>query len=218
MFAEIAVSRIHFPVTTLGFGRRVGLWLQGCSIRCPGCLSKDTWEVTSAHRVPKDEVLRQLRQWLPEADGLTVSGGEPLDQPDALRWLLEAVRRDFSGDLLVYSGYSWEHIVSQTPWIQSVADVVISDPYRPEFGNQRVWRGSDNQHARLLSRLGVERYGGDLDDQVWPHERRLDVCVSDGVVWLAGIPRPGDLSKLRRALWQREFEASDSSCVLRMRA
>ena len=39
----IAISRIHYPVTTLGPGKRIGIWMQGCSIRCPGCISADTW-------------------------------------------------------------------------------------------------------------------------------------------------------------------------------
>ncbi|WP_461325238.1 4Fe-4S cluster-binding domain-containing protein [Bradyrhizobium diazoefficiens] len=43
MTIRISVSRIHFPVTTLGPGRRLGIWFQGCSIRCPGCISMDTW-------------------------------------------------------------------------------------------------------------------------------------------------------------------------------
>ena len=60
MTARIALSRIHFPVTTLGPGRRIGIWFQGCSIRCPGCISMDTWaqgrgnttieEVVECHR------------------------------------------------------------------------------------------------------------------------------------------------------------------------
>ena len=39
----VGVSRLHFPVTTLGPGRRAAIWLQGCSIHCRGCVSRDTW-------------------------------------------------------------------------------------------------------------------------------------------------------------------------------
>ncbi|HAU1321526.1 TPA: radical SAM protein, partial [Legionella pneumophila] len=41
----IYISRVHFPVTTLGPGHRIGIWFQGCSIRCPGCISTDTWNI-----------------------------------------------------------------------------------------------------------------------------------------------------------------------------
>ena len=39
----LVVNRVHFPVTALGPGRRLGVWVQGCSIGCAGCLAHDTW-------------------------------------------------------------------------------------------------------------------------------------------------------------------------------
>jgi anaerobic ribonucleoside-triphosphate reductase activating protein len=70
---------MHFPVTTLGPGRRVGVWLQGCSIRCQGCISVDTW-IKDRGITTVDEVVTALQLWLSRADGITVSGGEPFDQ------------------------------------------------------------------------------------------------------------------------------------------
>lgn len=46
---NLALSRMHFPVTTLGPGDRIGIWFQGCSIRCTGCISKDTWDPEINH-------------------------------------------------------------------------------------------------------------------------------------------------------------------------
>lgn len=209
--ATLALNRLHFPVTTLGYGQRVGLWTQGCSIRCPGCVSRDTWIATRSHRVTLESVFSQLTAWLPAADGLTVSGGEPFDQPAALRALLAWVRPGFAGDVLVYSGYPWEMILRRAPWIQDLADVVISDPYRPRAGATLIWRGSDNQRAHLLTPRSRERYGNELDQQRWPEARALDVCLDGPSTWLAGIPRPGDLPRLRRALGRRGFLARTSA-------
>ena len=91
MTASIALSRIHFPVTTLGPGRRIGIWFQGCSIRCPGCISMDTW-APGRGITTIDEVVNAVAQWLPVADGITISGGEPFDQPIALLDLLGRLR------------------------------------------------------------------------------------------------------------------------------
>src|SRR4051794_30769668 len=107
MTANIALSRIHFPLTTLGPGRRIGIWLQGCSIRCPGCISLDTW-AKGRGATTVDAVLDSVRPWLAAADGITVSGGEPFDQEAALEALLHGLRARTSADILVFSGYPLE--------------------------------------------------------------------------------------------------------------
>ena len=81
---EIFLSRLHFPVTALGPGRRIGLWVQGCSIRCAGCISLDTWAPGKGSTTVA-AVAEVIMRWIDEADGLTISGGEPLDQADAIR-------------------------------------------------------------------------------------------------------------------------------------
>lgn len=106
---SIHISRVHFPITSLGFGARLGIWLQGCSIRCPGCVSRDTW-APEPGRVDFNELVEVIEPWAERADGLTISGGEPFDQPTALAKLLEWWRKRFKGDVLVFSGYSSETI------------------------------------------------------------------------------------------------------------
>ena len=73
---KISVNKAHFPVTVLGPGRRIGLWLQGCSIRCPNCVSRDTWEVDNARDVEIDDLVlwcQDISDSRP--DGITISGG-----------------------------------------------------------------------------------------------------------------------------------------------
>ena len=41
---ELYVNGLFPLVTTLGPGRRIGLWLQGCSFRCPGCMTPELFE------------------------------------------------------------------------------------------------------------------------------------------------------------------------------
>src|SRR5688572_31286206 len=103
----ISLSRVHFPITTLGFGRRIGVWFQGCSIQCPGCVSHDTWAFGRG-QTTVDLVCDTLAANLNQADGVTISGGEPFDQPAALEALLRWLRGRFAGDVLVFSGYPWE--------------------------------------------------------------------------------------------------------------
>lgn len=204
---RIAINKAHYPVTTLGFGRRVGIWTQGCSIRCPQCVSKDTWE-HDEQRVTTVELLASaLSRWLTAADGVTISGGEPFDQPKALFELLRAVRRSNDGDILVFSGYSWELLLAKHRECVDLIDVLVTDPYRPEAGATLTLRGSDNQRICVLTGLGRSRYPANLDGQEWGVNRRLDLIIEDDTVWLAGIPRIGEMAQLKT-----EFERRGIGC------
>lgn len=196
---KLALSRVHFPVTTLGPGRRLGIWVQGCSIRCPGCISSDTW----ANRAPDVEIVEMLdriRPWLLECDGITISGGEPFEQQEALEQLLQAIRQLSGVSILVYSGLSLEELASRDVLKQGLVDCLISDPFDVSMGQTKYLRGSDNQRITCLTALGHEVFGS-LDRHATDADRRLDVMFDvGGEVWLAGIPSRGDMARLQLIL------------------
>jgi len=77
----IRIDRVHHPVTALGPGRRLGIWVQGCPLACSGCMSRHTWDPAGGRLVDLDEIVELWRTVLADgADGVTVSGGEPLAQ------------------------------------------------------------------------------------------------------------------------------------------
>lgn len=212
----IHINKVHFPVTTLGYGRRVGIWTQGCSIRCPGCLSRDTWEASSDSAIGIEPLVASIAGWLARADGVTISGGEPFDQPVALAELVQQLRERSAGDILVYSGYPRERLHREHENILQRIDILISEPYRPDAGATLVLRGSDNQRVTLLSSLARRRYPADLDRRAWDAARQLDVMVDGDAVWMAGIPRAGEMAEVKRRLAALGFEcgSSDQSPVL----
>ena len=194
---ELALSRIHFPVTTLGPGARIGIWFQGCSIRCPGCVSLDTW-ARGRGITDVEAVLQNIKPFLAHADGLTVSGGEPFDQPVALHALLTAWRHASAGDVLVYSGYTLEWLTQQLEAFEGLIDALITDPFQLETPQTKALRGSDNQRLTPLTPVGIARFSafnGTLREDEWA----LDIMFEDdiGTVFLAGIPRRGDLQRLK---------------------
>ncbi|MGB0582360.1 MAG: radical SAM protein, partial [Limisphaerales bacterium] len=82
------------------------------------------------------------------------------------------------------------------------------EPYDKSAGQSLALRGSDNQRAWLLTPLARERYSERLDQAKWSAERKLDFFADENEIWMAGIPRPGDMGRLRRKL-----EAMGYSCV-----
>ncbi|WP_460078993.1 4Fe-4S single cluster domain-containing protein [Pseudomonas sp. H3_H05] len=213
---DLSLSRMHFPVTTLGPGRRIGIWLQGCSIRCPGCISADTWG-PGHRRLSLEQLLEQITPWLHEAEGITISGGEPFDQFDALRSLLEGLRRLSELDILVYSGYSLEQLDEPLLQTKGLIDALISDPYIEALSQTMALRGSDNQRLSLLTPLGRARLGH-YERPLEPTDKALDLMFDEsGSVWMAGIPRRDDLLRLRDLLHEQGHHLQISAHASRRR-
>ncbi|HMX17539.1 MAG TPA: 4Fe-4S cluster-binding domain-containing protein, partial [Rhodocyclaceae bacterium] len=199
---KIAVNKAHFPVTVLGPGRRIGLWLQGCSIRCKGCVSRDTWEPDPAKAMTVASLLAWCRRTTGGVlDGVTISGGEPFDQPAALAALLDGLqrwRRELARpfDLLCYSGHPLKTLRRDHADILARLDALIPEPYsdgRPLGG---LWRGSDNQPLVPLSPLGEARYREAIDAPAASQDKRMQVAVEAGRLWFIGIPHRGDMAAL----------------------
>jgi anaerobic ribonucleoside-triphosphate reductase activating protein len=205
------INKIHYPITSLGYGLRIGLWTQGCSIRCRGCINADTWQRKNEDDIPVVKICEELADWFRLADGLTVSGGEPFDQPEDLRQLLVKFREFNQGDRVVFSGYSHQHLFTTFPWLSSHIDVLISEPFDGNAGQTLALRGSDNQRIFLLSDLALKRYAKDMDLEKWGERRPMDAIVEGDTVWLAGIPAPELLPKLRDRLRVAGYLSSDSS-------
>jgi anaerobic ribonucleoside-triphosphate reductase activating protein len=150
-----------------------------------------------------------LTPWLASADGITVTGGEPFELLTALEALLSAVREHLNGDVLVYSGHAWEKLVPFLDPFGGLIDVLISDPFDASAGQARPLRGSDNQRMHLLSDVGRERYGALLNSELNDRTRVLDLFIDEkGDAWFAGIPRLGDMRRLKELLAEDGIEAS----------
>ncbi|WP_417697834.1 4Fe-4S single cluster domain-containing protein [Pseudomonas sp.] len=213
---DLSLSRMHFPVTTLGPGRRIGIWFQGCSIRCPGCISADTWG-PGHRRLSLEQLIEQVTPWLHEAEGITISGGEPFDQLDALRSLLEGLRRLSELDILVYSGYTLEQLDEPLLQTKGLIDALISDPYIEALSQTMALRGSDNQRLSLLTPLGRTRLGH-YERLLEPTDKALDLMFDEsGSVWMAGIPRRDDLLRLRDLLHEQGHHLQISAHASRRR-
>ncbi|MGY0020622.1 4Fe-4S single cluster domain-containing protein [Streptomyces sp. YJ-C3] len=203
----LRVSQVLGPITALGPGRRLGLWVQGCPLACAGCMSRHTWDPGGGHDVTVERLARVWQRALADGyDGLTVSGGEPLEQPEALGALLDTadrVRRDVGraeADLLVYTGWEETEIAASPSAVLALrhADAVVTGRYRAGEPTRLVWRGSANQRLTPRTARGRRRYGPHLDRRTDHPE--LQIQVTEDAVHIIGVPRPGELSSLESDL------------------
>jgi anaerobic ribonucleoside-triphosphate reductase activating protein len=166
-------------------------------------MSQELWG--NGESVPVGEVAAQIAPHLAKADGLTISGGEPLDQAPALQALVRLLREEQPVEVLCYSGYRIEDLRRRpdTSGLLDDLDMLMDGPFMQHLPNTLQWRGSDNQRLHLLSDRARNEYSPTADLQ-WQAERPLTVQhLPDDSLRLIGIPRRGDLERYREALGQR---------------
>lgn len=206
---RLNVNRIAAPVTSLGPGRRLGVWVQGCTIGCTGCASTDTWDVGGGVGRPVERLVLELAARLDEHElsGLTISGGEPLQQANSLVALLTELRRAGAldgRDVLMFTGYAWARAQRIAPRVLELVDAVVSGPYvvsRPGDGGLLA---SGNQKLALLTDLARARFAQ-------PDTRRIQVGESGGDLVMAGLPDAGDLERFRLLMAARGITFGASS-------
>ena len=212
----IAINKAHYPVTVLGPGQRIGIWFQDCRIHCPGCVSQDTWAADPGKRMPLHELVDWCRRvGANGCDGITLSGGEPFDQPQALGALLDALHdwRSSAGlefDILCYSGHPLRRLEKEHARLLTLLDAVIPEPYVDTLPQGNLWRGSRNQPLVPLSPRGHARYaahiGAAADD-----DKRMQAAVEGGRVWMIGIPGRGDMARVEALCAQRGLSLTEVS-------
>ncbi|WP_405413930.1 4Fe-4S single cluster domain-containing protein [Maribacter sp. Asnod1-A12] len=206
---DIHISRVHYPVTTLGPGKRIGIWLQGCSIHCEGCISMDTWQF-NINKVAINDLKQVLKAWLPQCDGITITGGEPFDQEIALIELLVFLN-SFNKNILVYSGYPFDVLKEKELVQNGLIDVLISEPYDHSESQTKRLLGSDNQKVHFLTALGKSEFTTYLEQ---PIEKKLDIHITPETIWMAGIPIDG-MNEITQVSKENNVTLSHSQAVIK---
>lgn len=130
-----------------GPGARFVVWFQGCTLGCPGCFNPATHGDGPESDV--GEVIAQLRA-ARDIEGLSLSGGEPFQQPEAALALLEAAR-ELGLSTLAFSGYTLEEAMAIAPAVVANLDVLIDGRYVAGERLATGLRGSANQRIQLLT-------------------------------------------------------------------
>lgn len=156
----LRVHKLYHGSVVEGPGRRSVLMVSGCSVRCPGCYVKDTWETRGGGAMSVAAAVAALLDPVGEPrDGVTLLGGEPLDQPDAVAELMRELKAR-GQHIVLYSGYTLEVLARRSePSVREalcLADILIDGPFVPRLSDGAgEWRGSRNQRVIPLPGLWV---------------------------------------------------------------
>ena len=149
---DLRVNHILSESLANGPGRRYTLWVQGCSIRCPGCSNKDTWDQKAGLIMPFEDIVSDINK-NKSLDGVTITGGEPLDQFYAVSYLCSRLYGQIS--LFLTTGYTMGQIEEKGyEGIFKLADILCVGPFDPALVCSGQWRGSSNQEIIYLTDLG----------------------------------------------------------------
>lgn len=178
------MTRILFPVKVLGPGNRIGIWVCGCPRRCPGCSNPELWEQRTEYEISISELKELIRRIADtqKVDGFTITGGEPMAQPQELATLITYLKT-ISADILVYTGYKYEELSQQRSTfideiLRSIA-VLIDGQYIEELNTNVVLRGSENQNIIILNSEYKAYYENYL---AAAHNQIQNFTTVDGVV------------------------------------
>ena len=80
------IHSIETGGTVDGPGIRFLIFMQGCPLRCKYCHNRDTWNFDSGNKINVSDLVTTIKRYVPymkaSNGGVTISGGEPLLQPD----------------------------------------------------------------------------------------------------------------------------------------
>ena len=141
-----------------GPGRRAAVWVQGCSLRCPGCCNPELFAAEGGEPMG----IPALAAWLRAARdthaiaGLSVLGGEPTDQLAAVAALCREARA-IGLDVLVFTGRTLAELraLPDADALLAAVDTLIDGRFEATRRDaSRRWIGSSNQQlVHLTPRL-----------------------------------------------------------------
>lgn len=129
-----------------GPGIRFVIFTQGCPHKCKGCHNPHTHSYKGGMEMDIDEIVERIKK-NPLLKGITLSGGEPFEQPEACLELIKEVKK-LNLDVFGYTGYKIEEILKDQAKkkLLSEIDTLIDGRFIQEEKNLLLkFRGSENQ-------------------------------------------------------------------------
>jgi len=147
--------RIHLVETSSranGPGLRAVVWVQGCSLGCPGCFNPETHPAAGGIWIPVGQLVDEII-CIPGIEGISVSGGEPFQQASALAAFLRSIKEKSQLSVLVFSGFTWDEIarIPRSGEILANIDILLAGRYQAENRLARGLLGSSNKEIYFLN-------------------------------------------------------------------
>ncbi len=197
------LNRIQYPVYNCGKGKRIGIWVQGCSLSCKGCVSKTLQTKNGGKNIEIEYLVNEIIKVSHEFTGITITGGEPFQQYHQLIAFCAYLKQYTDMEIYVFSGYYLEELYKLYPdkVFNRFIDYLMDGRYEQSKHDDLNVRGSENQNLyKFENGVAVKQKEYFKSDKVG---LKID---DDNQVYLSGIPKKGELYELSKNLKQVGFD------------
>lgn len=197
------LNRIQYPVYNLGYGKRIALWVQGCSLKCKGCISKELQDTSGGKLVDVEQLADQIIRIHKSFEGITITGGEPFEQYLQLVAFCAYVKEHTNLNIHVFSGYRFDELIKKHPdkLFMRFTDFLTDGRYIRELHCNDTTKGSNNQqHYVFIDNKAI------LKDQGFESGYVGVYTDTEGQIYLSGIPKKDEMKSLSAFLKESGFK------------
>lgn len=174
---SVAVTEAEGP------GRRFAVWVQGCTLGCPGCCNPEMWSAGGGETASVSSLLDQIGGVRDRIEGLSFLGGEPFEQEAGCAALARGARA-MGLTVMVFTGLSWRELTARPRDLLDATDLLVAGRYVERLRTtKRRWIGSDNQTLHFLT----DAYHPEDPRFAEPNHSEIRY-TSDGEIVVVGFP------------------------------
>ena len=156
---KIRLAGIEYDSLVNGEGTRTVIFAQGCRHHCPGCFNPETHDFNGGELFEVEEIFNKIKDD-PFLEGVTFSGGDPLEQAEAFSELAYMIKENKPElNIWCWTGYTIEQILENKlhePGIKKLLDlidVLVDGRFEQNlFVDGLKFRGSKNQRIIDINR------------------------------------------------------------------
>jgi anaerobic ribonucleoside-triphosphate reductase activating protein len=169
------ISRVNGP------GDRFTLWTQGCSKGCSDCFNPETWSIRDNIILTPLEIFEHIKEL--DIDGVTITGGDPLEQEEELLLLLKLLDTlSLSKGVIVFTGFTYDEIRENKIREEccSYIDVLIDGRYEKDKRISSGIKGSSNQNVIYFS--------SKIKEEELLIDQEVEICLEGDIISVTGFP------------------------------
>lgn len=163
-----------------GPGKRFVLWTQGCTKKCKNCFNPETWN-RNGLEFTVDQILDMIEN--SNCQGLTLTGGDPMEQPeDLLELLIKVKSLNLNKGIILFTGYTLEQINQESILKQCLeyVDVLIDGKFEEKLRTYNDLRGSTNQKFYFFS--------SKIQKEELEFDQHIEVGNNQNSIYMTGFP------------------------------